>query len=173
MDLKKIIQTIPDFPKPGIQFRDITTLIKDPEAFSFVIDSLASRYKNIPFDFIAGIESRGFIFGSALAHKMGVGFIPVRKAGKLPGKIVSMEYELEYGTDKIEIHSDAVRPGDKVLLIDDLIATGGTAQATAKLIEKVGGHIVEIAFVIDLPDLKGKEKLKNYAVYTMVEFEGD
>lgn len=172
MDLKSSIRTIPDFPKPGIMFRDITTLLKDPKAFNHTIDLLTNRYIGRDIDVIAGIESRGFILGSALAHRLNLGFIPIRKKGKLPGKTESVEYALEYGTDKIEVHVDAISPGQKVLLVDDLIATGGTARAAADLIEKLGGHVIECCFVVDLPDLKGKDKLSKYPVFTLVEFGG-
>lgn len=173
IDIRTKIRTIPDFPKKGIMFRDITTLLKDPEGWKFTIQELTNRYKDKNIDVVAGIESRGFIFGGVLAEKLGVGFVPIRKAGKLPGETESEEYALEYGTDKIEVHKDAIEKGQRVLLIDDLIATGGTAQAACKLIEKLGGEIIECSFIVDLPDLKGKEKLNKYPVYTMVEFEGD
>lgn len=173
MDLKSVIRTIPHFPKQGIMFRDITTLLQDAEAFNYVIGQLAERYKDKKIDFIVGIESRGFIIGGALAHKLGLGFVPIRKAGKLPGETESVEYELEYGKDKVEIHKDALKSGNRIVLVDDLIATGGTAKASCELIEKIGGEIVECAFIIDLPDLKGKEKLAKYNLFTMVEFEGE
>ena len=171
--IKKKIRTIPDFPKKGIMFRDITTLLKDAEGMKRVIEIFQDRYKNKKIDVVAGIESRGFILGGILAEKLGVGFVPIRKPGKLPYETISQEYELEYGKDKVEIHKDAVKPGDNVLLIDDLVATGGTAEASAQLIEKLGGKIVEIAFVIELPDLKGREKLSKWPVYSMVSFEGE
>ncbi|MFA5764009.1 MAG: adenine phosphoribosyltransferase [archaeon] len=174
MDLiKSKIRTIPNFPKAGIMFRDITTLLADAKGFGEVIDNLVSKYKNVDIDYVAGIESRGFIIGGALAKELGVGFIPIRKKGKLPAKVISEKYALEYGTDTIEIHEDALKKGDKVLLIDDLIATGGTALAAVKLIEKVGGEVVSCAFVIDLPELGGKAKLAPRDVYTIVEFEGE
>lgn len=172
MDLKSSIRTIPDFPKPGIMFRDITTLLKDPKAFSHTIDLLTNRYIGKDIDLVAGIESRGFILGAALAHRLNKGFVPIRKQGKLPGKKVSVEYALEYGTDKIEVHEDAIQHGQRVLLVDDLIATGGTASAACQLIEKLGGSIVECCFLVDLPDLKGKEKLSKYPVFSLVDFEG-
>lgn len=172
-DIKSKIRTVPHFPKKGIMFRDITTLIKDAEGFKKVIDELTKRYKDKNIDAVVGIESRGFIFGGALAYNLGKGFVPIRKPGKLPAETVSQEYSLEYGTDKVEIHKDAISPGQNILIVDDLLATGGTCSAAAALIEKLGGKIVECAFVIDLPDLKGKEKLNNYPVFTMVEFEGD
>jgi adenine phosphoribosyltransferase len=173
MDLKKVIRTIPDSPKKGIMFRDITTLLSNPEAFQYVIDHLVERYKDKDIDFVVGIESRGFILGGALAHQLGKGFIPVRKPGKLPHHTESIEYELEYGVDALEIHLDALHDGAKVLLVDDLIATGGTLKAAVDLVEKVGGTIVDCAFVVELPDLKGREKVPNYPVYSMVSFEGD
>ena len=177
MTIKSKIRTIPDYPKKGIMFRDITTLIKDPVGFRLVIDSLTQRYINGDHDFniIVGIESRGFIIGGALSYTLGRGFVPIRKKGKLPGEVESQEYELEYGTDRIEIHKDAIIKGDRVLLIDDLLATGGTAKAAAALIEKLGGKVVEMAFIVDLPDVGGKKKLldKGYKVHALTEFEGD
>ncbi|MBI4449231.1 adenine phosphoribosyltransferase, partial [Candidatus Woesearchaeota archaeon] len=157
MDLRDAIRTIPNFPKPGIMFRDITTLLNNQRAFKHTIDLLANRYQSQPIDVIAGIESRGFILGAALADRIDKPFVPIRKKGKLPGKVISQEYALEYGTDKIEMHEDAVQPGQRVLLVDDLIATGGTAAAAAQLIEKLGGIIHECSFVIDLPELGGKQ----------------
>ncbi len=177
MPIKSRIRTIPDYPKKGIMFRDITTLIKDPVGFRLVIDNLTQRYirEGVEFDVIVGIESRGFILGGALAYTLGRGFVPIRKKGKLPGKVVSQEYELEYGTDVMEIHDDALKKGEKVLLIDDLLATGGTAIAAAALIEKLGGVVVEMAFIVDLPDVGGSGKLKDkgYNMFTLTEFEGD
>ena len=170
---KSKIRTIPDFPKKGVMFRDITTLLKDPEGFNAVVEMFYNRYKDKKIDKIVGIESRGFIIGGALAHKLGVGFVPARKPGKLPAKSTRKDYELEYGKDAVEIHDDAIESGDKVLLVDDLLATGGTSAATAALIEELGGDIVECAFIVDLPDLKGREKLKKYSVFNLVEFEGE
>jgi len=172
-DFGQYVRDVPDFPKKGIMFRDITTLLQDGEAFKQACNELYNRYKNIKIDVVVGIESRGFIFGSVLAYLLGVGFVPVRKPGKLPYKTVSEEYEKEYGKDKIIMHEDSIKKGQKVLLVDDLIATGGTCSAAVRLIEKLGGEIVECAFLIDLPDLKGKEKLKGYKVFTMMEFEGE
>jgi 5'-methylthioadenosine phosphorylase len=172
-DLKSTIRTIPNWPKEGIMFRDITTLIENPKAFSYCIEKFKDKYINYGIDKIAGIEARGFIFGAALAKDLGLPFVLIRKKGKLPGEVVSQEYELEYGTDKIEMHIDSISAGENVLLIDDLLATGGTAKASCQLIEKVGGKIVNIAFVIDLPDLKGAEKLKNYNLFKLVNFEGE
>lgn len=175
--IKSKIRTIRNYPKKGIMFRDITTLIKDPVGFRLVIDSLTQRYINgkVPFDVIVGIESRGFILGGALAYTLGKGFVPIRKKGKLPGKTVKQEYELEYGTDIIEIHKDAFKRGTKVLLIDDLLATGGTALASAALIEKLGGTISEMAFIVDLPDVGGGKRLKakKYKFFALTEFEGE
>ncbi|MBD3309831.1 adenine phosphoribosyltransferase [Candidatus Woesearchaeota archaeon] len=169
------IRTVPHWPKQGIMFRDITTLLKDREGYKHLMDLLVERYKDKDIDVVAGIESRGFITGAALAHRLGLGFVPIRKKGKLPHETVSEEYDLEYGKDAIEIHKDAVEPGMKVLLIDDLIATGGTAVAAANLIKKCGGEIVEASFIVDLPDLGGMKKLQQEGirVHRLVEFEGD
>ncbi len=167
------IRAIVDFPKKGIIFRDITTAVKDPQAMRYMIDYLTDRYKDERIDYVAGIESRGFIFGAALAYKLGAGFIVIRKPGKLPAETISQEYELEYGTDKIEMHADAVEPGKKVLIIDDLLATGGTVDAAAKLLKKAGAKVVGAAFIIELTDLKGREKLKDIDVFSMVQFEGE
>ncbi len=173
--IKQKIRTIPDWPRPGVMFRDITTLLKDAGEFKRTIDLLSERYQNEGIEAVAGIESRGFIFGSALAHRLAVGFVPIRKAGKLPGEKLTHEYQLEYGTDKIEMHKDALSKGAKVLLVDDLLATGGTALAACRLVEKVGGRIVECAFVIDLPDLGGRKILEQagYKIFNLVEFEGE
>jgi 5'-methylthioadenosine phosphorylase len=171
--LKNKIQTIPNWPKPGVMFRDITTLLRDNEGFQKLTEVLTERYKNKDFDVIAGIESRGFIIGSILANKLNKPFIPIRKPGKLPPETIKQEYSLEYGTDAVEISKNAISLGQKVLLIDDLIATGGTAQASASLIEKLGGRIIEISFVIELPELRGREKLSKWPVYSMIKFEGE
>jgi len=171
-EIKEKIRTIPDFPKPGIMFRDITTLFKDKEAMKKVIEIFYNRYKDKQIDIVAGIEARGFIIAGILAEKLNASFIPIRKKGKLPAETISQEYDLEYGTDSVEIHKDAIQPGQKVVLIDDLIATGGTAKASCQLIEKLGGKVIEAAFIIDLVDLKGKEKL-TCPVFTIVEFEGE
>jgi len=173
MDIKEKIRTVPHWPIEGVMFRDITTLLQDGEAFKHVCDELYNRYKDMKIDVVVGIESRGFIFGAILAYKLEIGFVPIRKPGKLPHKTISAEFEKEYGKDKVEIHEDAIKKGQRVLLIDDLIATGGTCQAATQLIEKLGGEIAECAFIIDLPDLKGKEKLKGYKIFTMCEFEGE
>ena len=156
--IKSLIRDVPDFPKEGILFRDITTLIKNPEGLKIAVDTLYEIYKDEKIDYVAGIESRGFIFGMPLAYKLGCGFIPVRKPNKLPCEVISEEYALEYGTDKIEIHKDALKAGDRVLIVDDLLATGGTAAAAAKLISKLA-DVAGIAFVIELTDLNGREKL--------------
>ena len=173
MDLKSKIRTIPDWPKKGIMFRDITPLLQDKKAFKYVIDKFYKRYKGKNIDVIVAIESRGFIFGSVLAYKLGCSFVPIRKEGKLPHKTMKQEYSLEYGNAVVEIHEDAIKQGDKVLIVDDLIATGGTISATIKLVELLGGKIIEIAFVIELIDLKGRDKLKDYNVFSLVEFEGE
>jgi len=175
MPIKSRIRTVPHYPKQGVMFRDITTLLKDPVGFRVTINELVNRYTGVKIDRVAGIEARGFIIGSALAYQLGVGFVPVRKKGKLPAETVGHDYELEYGTDRIEIHVDAVSAGEKVLLIDDLIATGGTAEAACKLIENMGGEIVECSFVIDLPDLGGRARLEKlgHKVFALCEFEGD
>ncbi len=174
MDLKSVIRTIPDFPKKGIMYRDITTLLKDAKAFGYVIDTFCDRYKNLDFDLVAGIESRGFILGGAIAHKLKKGFVPIRKAGKLPGKTERESYELEYASAIVEVHVDAVPKGAKILLVDDLIATGGTCTAAINLIERLGGIVVECAFVIGLPDLGGMEKLrKKHKIITLIDYEGD
>jgi len=175
MPLTSRIRTIPDYPKKGIMFRDITTLFKDPVGMRIAIDQLANRYLNMKIDKVAGIEARGFIIGATLAYLLGVGFVPVRKKGKLPAETVGKDYELEYGVDRIEIHTDAIAKGEKVLLVDDLIATGGTAEAAAELIGEVGGEIVECAFIIDLPDIGGSSKLrqKGYEVFSLCQFEGE
>lgn len=171
--LKSKIRTIPDFPKAGIQFRDVTTLLADAEGFREVIDILSKRYKGMEFDYVAGIESRGFIIGAPLAVALGKGFIPIRKPGKLPGETIGIEYELEYGTDRLEMHIDAFPKNSKVLLVDDLLATGGTMDAACKLVAKAGGGVLECAFVVDLPDLPGHEKLSNYPFYSILSFEGE
>ena len=175
MPIKSRIRTVPHYPKPGILFRDITTLLKDPVGLQLTIGELVKRYKGQKIDRIAGIESRGFIIGAALAVQLGLGFVPVRKKGKLPGKTIGHDYALEYGTDRIEMHVDAVSPGEHILLIDDLIATGGTAEAGVKLIESMGGSIVECGFVIDLPDLGGRARLERmgHSVFALCAFEGD
>ena len=170
MELKSFIRAIPDFPKKGILFRDITPLLKDKLAFKKAIDMLAAEFKSKKIDVVVAVESRGFIFGATLAHKLGVGFIPVRKKGKLPWKTSSVTYNLEYGTDTLEMHQDAVKPGEKVLIVDDLLATGGTVKATADLVKQLQGKIVGIAFLIELTFLKGREKLKGYAIHSLIKY---
>lgn len=170
MDLKSLIRDIPDFPKPGIMFRDITTLLQNPQGLSYTIDSLAEKCCAMSPDYIVGMESRGFIFGTPLAYKMGVGFVPVRKPGKLPGAVYFAEYELEYGVDRLEMHQDAIAPGSRVLIVDDLIATGGTAAATVKLLDQAGCELVGFAFVIELLALGGRQKLPDVAIVTLVEY---
>ncbi|MFA5062479.1 MAG: adenine phosphoribosyltransferase [Candidatus Omnitrophota bacterium] len=170
--LEKSIISIVDFPKPGIIFRDITSLIHDKKAFKKAISLLSNKYKGKKIGKVVGIEARGFIFGAAIAHKIGAGFIPVRKKGKLPRKTISASYELEYGTDTLEIHEDSIKPGEKILIIDDLLATGGTVKAVISLINQLKGKIQGIGFVIELIDLKGKEKLKDYPVFSLVKFRG-
>jgi adenine phosphoribosyltransferase len=172
-NLKKYIRTIPHFPKQGIMFRDITTLLQHPKAFKKTCDALYKRYKGKKIDVVVGIESRGFVFGAVLAYKLGVGFVPVRKPGKLPYKTIKEEYELEYGRNTVEIHEDAIKKGQKVLIVDDLIATGGTVKAAIKLVEKLGGKVFECCFVVELPGLKGREKLEGYPVFNLIEFEGE
>jgi adenine phosphoribosyltransferase len=174
-DIKRYIRTIRDYPKPGIQFRDITTLLADLHGFRAAVDELSWPFLKGNIDFVAGIEARGFILGGAVAHVLGRGFVPIRKKGRLPGKVVGQDYSLEYGVDRIEIHADAIHANDRVLLIDDLVATGGTANAAIDLIRKSNGEVVAAAFVIDLPDLGGAAKLrqKGVKVHTLVEFEGD
>ena len=157
--IKKKIRDVADFPKKGILFRDITTAIKDADTLKVIIDYLCDQFKDVKVDYIAGIESRGFIFGMPMAYKMDAGFVPVRKPNKLPAETISQEYQLEYGTDKIEIHKDAFGPGDNVLIVDDLLATGGTAEAACKLVKKTGANLVGIGFLIELTDLNGREKL--------------
>ncbi len=170
MDIKSIIRDIPDFPKPGIIFKDITPLLNNSEALNFVITEMAEIAKKAGADKIAGIESRGFIFAPAIASRLNIGFFPLRKPGKLPHETISENYELEYGTDSIEIHKDAVNPGENIVLIDDLIATGGTALAGTKLIEKLGGSVTAAVFLIELEFLKGREKLAGHSVHSLIQY---
>ncbi|PIP96533.1 MAG: adenine phosphoribosyltransferase [Bdellovibrio sp. CG12_big_fil_rev_8_21_14_0_65_39_13] len=174
MPIKSKIRTIPHFPKEGIMFRDITTLLKDPPAFKQTIDLLADRYKDQKIDVIVGIEARGFILGAALAYAMGIGFVPIRKKGKLPGKTIAQNYELEYGVDTIEIHIDAIEKGQNCLLVDDLLATGGTILGAVELVEKTGGLVHECCFLVDLPEIGGSKKLndRNLKWFALVDFEG-
>jgi adenine phosphoribosyltransferase len=174
MDFKTIIRTIPDYPKPGIMFRDITTLLGNPRAFRRAVDELVQPYAGVRIDKVAGIEARGFIMGGAVAHQLSTGFIPVRKKGKLPWKVLGEDYDLEYGKDRIEIHTDAVNRGDHVVVVDDLIATGGTCFAAIKLLERAGAKVVGCLFVIDLPELGGADKIRALGkeVTSLVAFEG-
>lgn len=171
-ELKDYVTTIPDFPKPGIMFRDITTVVQDPEGLKLAVDGMVDLLKDVDYDLIAGTESRGFVFGVPLAYLTGRGFLMIRKKGKLPRKTVSQKYELEYGEAEIEINEDAVKPGQKVVLVDDLIATGGSAEAAAKLVEKLGGKVVKILFVMELAGLEGRERLKGYDVESLIVYEG-
>ena len=175
MPYKSRIRTIPNYPKPGVMFRDVTTLLGDPLGFRKCVDELVQPFTGNVIDLVAGIEARGFILGGAVAHQLSVGFVPVRKKGKLPWETIGEDYELEYGTDRVEIHRDAVAPGSRVLLVDDLIATGGTAAATIRLIEAAGGTVIGCTFVIDLPDLGGRKRLEamGQKVLTLCAFEGE
>ena len=166
------ITTIPDFPQPGIMFRDVTSVVQDPEGLRLAIDSMAELLEGVDFDVIAGTESRGFIFGTPLACRLGKGFVMVRKKGKLPRETISRSYELEYGTAEIEIHKDAIKPGQRIVVIDDLIATGGSAEAACKLVEDLGGVVVKVIFLMELAGLKGREKLKDYDVGSVIVYEG-
>jgi len=170
-DLKSCIRDVPDFPKKGIIFKDITTLLKNKEAFKNAVDTIADKFKNEKVDYVLSVEARGFIFGAAVAYKLGAGIVPVRKKGKLPHKTHAVTYNLEYGKDTLEIHQDAFKKGDRILIVDDLLATGGTTRAVAGLVEKMGGKIIGIAFVIELLPLKGREKLKEYTVLSLVKDE--
>ena len=175
MPIKSKIRTVPHYPKRGIQFRDITTLLKDRTGFRATVDQLVRRYQDVKIDKIAGIEARGFILGAPLAYALGKGFVPIRKSGKLPAATIGHDYELEYGSDRIEIHTDAIEKGENVLLVDDLIATGGTAEAACALIGKMGGKVVECCFIVDLPDIGGRARLEKHGhkVFALCEFEGD
>ena len=173
MDLKETIRSIPDWPIKGVIFRDLTTLMQNPQAFQKSCNVLYERYKDMKIDKIVGIDARGFVFGAVLAYKLGIGFVPVRKKGKLPSKTIQETYSLEYGEDTLEIHEDAVEKGEKVIIIDDLIATGGTIGATVKLVKKLGADIIECAFVVELPDLKGRDQIQNCKVFAITEFEGE
>lgn len=174
-EIRDKIRTIPDYPKPGIQFRDVTTLWGDARGFRTAIDKLVQPYAGVRIDKVAGIEARGFVLGGAVAHQLSVGFVPIRKKGKLPGTTIAEEYALEYGTDTVEIHDDAVSKGENILVVDDLLATGGTAEAAVKLIRKAGGTVVGCCFIVDLPDIGGRERLTDMglSVMTLCEFEGD
>ena len=168
--LKALIRDVPDFPMQGILFRDVTPLLRDPRGLAQVVEAFASRYRARGIDVVAGIESRGFLFGAPLAVALGVGFVPIRKLGKLPAEKITREYALEYGTNSLEIHRDAVRPGERVLLIDDLLATGGTARAAAELVEALGGQVVEAAFVIELAFLNGRAALDGRAAHALITY---
>jgi adenine phosphoribosyltransferase len=168
--LKALVRTIPDFPKPGILFYDITTLLKDPKGFAALIDALAQYYIDKDIDLVLGIEARGFIFGPALAYRLNAGFVPVRKPGKLPGPKVRVTYDLEYGSDTLEIHADAIEPGQRVVLVDDLLATGGTMEATIKLVQQLGGEIAGLGFAIELDFLKGRDRFQEYDVFSLLHY---
>ncbi len=170
MDLAELIRDVPDFPVKGILFKDITTLTKDPDAFQEAVDALIDHYIDADIDVVAAIESRGFVFGAPMAYELGAGFVLIRKPGKLPAEKISASYTLEYGTNTLEMHTDAIQPGQRVLLVDDLLATGGSAKAAVELIEKLGGKVVGIAFLIDLTFLKGVDKLKGYDVFSLIKF---
>ncbi len=170
LNLSELIRNIPDFPIPGIQFKDITTLLNNPQAFRQVITTLVDRYRDRNIDVVVGVESRGFIFSAPVAIELGAGLVPVRKPGKLPADTFQIEYDLEYGTNKLEIHRDAFQPGARVLLVDDLLATGGTTAAAVELIEKAGGSIEEIAFLIELTFLNGREKMPRHSIYSMIQY---
>lgn len=169
-ELKQLIREVPDFPKPGITFYDITTLLKDKRGFAETIEALQAHYPNAPVDIVVGIEARGYFFAPAMAHALHAGFVPVRKPRKLPHTVCSVEYDLEYGKDQLEIHADAVEPGQNVLIIDDVLATGGTASAVARLVEQVGGRIAGLGFVIELTFLNGRRKLEGYDVFSLLQY---
>ena len=170
--LEDYVRTVPDFPEEGVMFRDITTILQDPDGLEMAVDGLCDRVKDLDFDLVVGLESRGFIFGVPLAYKLHKGFIPIRKKGKLPAETLSMRYDLEYGQAEIEIHRDAIKPGQRVIIVDDLIATGGTCEATCKMVETLGGVIARICFVMELQGLKGREKLAQYDVQSLIEYPG-
>jgi adenine phosphoribosyltransferase len=169
--LKALVRTVPDFPKPGILFYDITTLLKDPKGFAALIDALAHYYIDKDIDLVLGIEARGFIFGPALAYRLNAGFVPVRKPKKLPGPTVRVTYDLEYGSDTLEIHADAIEPGQRVVLVDDLLATGGTMEATIKLVQQLGGEIAGLGFAIELDFLKGRDRFQDYDVFSLLHYD--
>jgi adenine phosphoribosyltransferase len=169
--LKALVRTVPDFPKPGILFYDITTLLKDPKGFAALIDALAQYYIDKDIDLVLGIEARGFIFGPALAYRLNAGFVPVRKPKKLPGPTVRVTYDLEYGSDTLEIHADAIEPGQRVVLVDDLLATGGTMEATIKLVQQLGGEIAGLGFAIELDFLKGRDRFQDYDVFSLLHYD--
>ena len=168
--VKSLVRTVPDFPKPGILFYDITTLLKDRKGFAELIDGLAAHYSSDDIDLVLGVEARGFIFGPALAYRLNAGFIPVRKPKKLPAEVIRVSYDLEYGSDSLEMHRDAIAPGQRVLLVDDLLATGGTMQATVQLVEQLGGVIAGLAFAVELDFLKGRERFARYDVFSLLHY---
>jgi len=170
MNLEDKIRDVPDFPKEGIIFKDITTLIKDASAFKYAIDALAAKYQDERVDIVVAVEARGFIFAAALAYRLGIGFVPARKPGKLPAETISAEYSLEYGTDTIEMHKDAIESGQRVLIVDDLLATGGTAAAAIELVEKLGGEVVSIAFLIELTFLNGRQSLGDHPIFSLIQY---
>jgi adenine phosphoribosyltransferase len=169
--IKSLVRTIPDFPKPGILFYDVTTVLKDKTGFAQLIDALAAYYLEKKVDLVLGIEARGFIFGPALAYRLNAGFVPVRKPKKLPAPVARVSYDLEYGSDTLEIHLDAIQPGQRVVLVDDLLATGGTMEATIKLVEQLGGEIVGLAFAVELDFLKGRERFPNYDIFSLLHYD--
>lgn len=173
MNIKEKIRTVPHWPIEGVMFRDISTLMQDPEAFKATCDQFYERYQDQEIDKVVGIDARGFIFGAVLAYKLNVGFVPVRKKGKLPPSTISRDYALEYGTNTVEMSHDAIKPGERILVFDDLIATGGTILAATQLVEQLGGKVIECAFIVELPDLNGREKIKHYKIFTLTEFEGE
>ncbi len=172
-NLSDYIRTIPDFPKKGIMFRDITTVLQDKDGLQLAIDSMQNNLKNIDFDVVVGAESRGFIFGMPIAYNMKKSFVPIRKKGKLPAETIEESYDLEYGQATLEMHKDAIKPGQKVVIVDDLIATGGTAEAMIKLVEKLGGEVVQLNFLIELSDLNGRKKLSNYDIKSCIQYKGE
>ena len=171
-ELKDYVTSIPDFPKPGILFRDITTIISDPDGLRLAIDGLCDKLDGVDFDYVLGSESRGFVFGTPVAYKLNKGFILVRKKGKLPRETIEASYDLEYGSATLEMHKDAIKPGQKVVIVDDLIATGGTTDAIVRMVEQLGGEVVKILFVMELKGLKGRDKLKGYDIESLIEYEG-
>ncbi len=170
IDLAKLIRDVPDFPVEGILFKDITTLLNDAAGFKAAVDALVAHFADAELDRIVAVESRGFIFGAPMAYALGVGLVPVRKLGKLPSETITVEYELEYGTSQLEMHTDAIAPGDQVLIVDDLLATGGSARATCELVERLGGHVAGLAFLIELEALHGREALDGYPIYSLIRF---
>ncbi len=173
MDLSSYIREIPDFPRPGINFKDITTLLREGDAFKYAIEQMAKRVRNLPVDIIAGPEARGFVFGAPLAYELGVGFVPIRKSGKLPGETVEASYHLEYGSDALAVHADSIHPGQNVLIVDDLLATGGTISTAIDLIQKLGGNVVGASFLIELAFLRGRERLELNEVFSLITYESE